>query len=298
VASPENGILFAIGVGTLPFLGFSSGQVDMARVDVAVQGNLTHPTGLAEWFGICAVFFAVFGNESRRPMFRNISWGLMLFCVFVVTLSVERGPLFGTMLGVILAFRKSLKRGFMPLFVLAIIVGVISFTGVFERAMSNYVQRGFEDTGREILWPEAIERISVAPFFGEGQSNAVIRLGDKIVPPHNSFLYFGLSSGFIPLLFFVAFWVRATWRTVFHATRHINDSYTLPFLAYMLTSLMLVDLSFMSLGGTLISSLVASVGLSRRRQQAITNPIRTDVPSFRGRSSGSATLRTLQSKPR
>ena len=44
-------VLFAIGVAIIPFIGVGGGEMDKARVDIAVQGGLTHPGGLAEWFG-------------------------------------------------------------------------------------------------------------------------------------------------------------------------------------------------------------------------------------------------------
>jgi hypothetical protein len=83
-------VLFTIGAATLPFLGVNSGAIDMARVDIAVQGGLTHPAGFANWFGFCAIFFAVFGIESRKPVFKIGAWGLMFLCVLLDALSVER----------------------------------------------------------------------------------------------------------------------------------------------------------------------------------------------------------------
>jgi O-antigen ligase len=220
-------VLFLIGAVTLPFIGFNAGDVDMARVDIAVQGGLTHPAGFAEWFGFSAIFFAIFGIQSRRQPFKFGAWGLMVICLFLVTLSVERGPLFATALGLIIAFRKSLKRGFLPLLIVTLFAGVISFTGLFERAISSYSERGLENSGREVLWPEAIDRIWDAPIFGEGISKAVIQLSTKFSPPHNSFLYFALSSGIVPLLFFATFWLRVSWRTVFQASLAQKRSFRL-----------------------------------------------------------------------
>jgi hypothetical protein len=262
-------VLFLIGAVTLPFIGFNPGDVDMARVEISVQGGLTHPAGFAEWFGFSAIFFAIFGIEAKRPDFKIGAWGVMVICLFLVTLSVERGPLFETALGLILAFRKSLKRVFMPLFIVTFIVGILSFTGLFERAISSYSERGLEDSGREILWPAAIERISDAPFFGEGKSNALIPLSvTKLSPPHNSFLYLGLSSGMIPLLLFAAFWLRLVSRTLFHRSVSATDPFPLPYLAFIFPSLMLGDTGFMSMGGLLIASLVASASVVHKRASA------------------------------
>ncbi len=260
-------VLFIIGAATLPFLGVNSGEVDMTRVDIAVQGGLTHPAGFADWFGFCAIFFAVFGIESRKPVFKIGAWGLMFLCVLLVTLSVERGPLFATALGLILAFRSTLKRGFLPLFVLTVFAGVISFTGVFEQAASNYLQRGFEDTGREVLWPEAIDRIEAAPLFGDGQSNAWIHLtANKVSPPHNSVLYFALISGIVPSILFAAFWLRIIWRTILRSSTYIDNSFCLPYLTFIIPSLMLVDTGFMTMGGLLSTALLASASRVRSPQ--------------------------------
>jgi O-antigen ligase len=269
-------VLFLIGAVTLPFVGYNAGVVEMARVDIAVQGGLTHPAGFAEWFGFAAIFFAIFGIESRRPPFKIGAWGLMLICLFLVTLSVQRVPLFATALGLILAFRKLLKRGFVPLLMVTLFAGVISFTGVFERAISSYSERGLEDTGREILWPGAIERIWDAPILGEGISNAVIQLSrTKFSPPHNSFLYFALSSGIVPLLFFATFWLRVSWRTVFQSSVHKTDPFSLPYLGFILPSLMFGDLGFLSMGGLMITSLVANASIARRPQFAV-SPVRSN----------------------
>jgi len=260
-------VLFVIGAATLPFLGVNSGIVDMARVDIAVQGGLTHPAGFAAWFGFCAIFFAVFGIESRKPIFKIGAWALMFLCVLLVALSVERGPLFATALGLILAFRSTLNRGFLPLFVLTIFAGVITFTGVFEQAASNYRQRGFEDTGREVLWPEAIDRIAAEPLFGDGKSNALIQLdGNKLSPPHNSFLHLALTSGIVPTILFAAFWLRIIWRTLLRSSAYIDNSFSLPYLAFIFPSLMLVDTGFMAMGGLLITALLASASRVRSPQ--------------------------------
>ena len=59
-------VLLGIGLVTLPFINFDRGEMEMARVEIAVQGALTHPAGLAEWFGFLSIFFTVVGVESRR----------------------------------------------------------------------------------------------------------------------------------------------------------------------------------------------------------------------------------------
>ena len=74
-----------------------------------------------------------------------------------------------------------------------------------------------EETGRELLWPAAIDRIFSSPFvtlFGGGPSNVTLDIAGhpESIGPHNTFLFFALSSGVIPLAFFIAFWIQAVWR--------------------------------------------------------------------------------------
>jgi O-antigen ligase len=272
-------LLFFIGLVTLPFLIFNpAGNVEMARADIAVQGALTHPAGFANWFGFCAIFFAVLGSESKQAIFKIAAWGMMIACLLLVAMSVERGPLFGTLLGLIVAFRRVLRRGFLPLFLLTFLVAVVSYTGVFERAASNYFERGFEDTGREILWPEAIDRIEASPLFGEGKSEAVIFLGvNKFAQPHNSFLYFALTSGIIPFLLFVAFWVRVTWKVTFPSLSQVSDSFSLSYLVFIGSSLMLGDLGFMSVSALFITSLVATASTKKRPKFAWASTSRANL---------------------
>ena len=256
-------VLFGIGASTLPFVGFNPaaapGGVEMARVDMAVQGLLTHPAGLADWFAFCAVFFTVFGIEARRGSFRIGAWSLAVVCLFVVTLTVERGPLLGAVLAITVGFRRALKRSFAPVLALVIFVGVIAVTGLFEQALSKYAERGVEETGRETLWPMAVDRFLTSPLVGVGESNIFLPMSSKQVPPHNAFLHFALSSGVIPLAFFLAFWIQAARKSVFHTRGSEGDPFRLPYLVYTLSMLMIGDLGFMNYGALLTTSLAAGL---------------------------------------
>src|SRR4030095_3767524 len=89
-------LLFAIGAMALPFLMFNPGDIERARVDAGVvQGPISHPNGLADWFGFCAVYFTVIGIETRRSKLRVGAWLLAAGCLFVVGLTVSRGAIFG-----------------------------------------------------------------------------------------------------------------------------------------------------------------------------------------------------------
>jgi O-antigen ligase len=257
-------VLFVIGATTLPFVGFNpaaANGIEAARVDIAVQGQLTHPAGLADWFAFCAVFFTIFGIEARRNSFRIGAWSLAVVCLFVVTLTVERGPLLGAVLAITVGCRSVLKRSFVPVLALVILVcGGIAVTGLLDQAFSKYAQRGMEETGRETLWPEAIDRFLTSPLVGVGESNILLPLGlSKKAPPHNAFLRIALSSGVLPFAFFLAFWIQAARKSVFHTRGSEDNPFRLPYLSYTLVSLMIGDIGFMNYGGLLTISLAAGM---------------------------------------
>jgi len=258
-------VLFVIGATTLPFVGFNPaaapGGIEAARVDIAVQGQLTHPAGLADWFAFCAVFFTIFGIEARRNSFRIGAWSLAVVCLFVVTLTVERGPLLGAVLAITVGCRSALKRSFVPVLALVILVWVIAVSGLFDQAFSKYAERGMEETGREILWSEAIDRFLTSPLGGVGESNILLPLpgSSKKSPPHNAFLHIALSSGVLPFAFFLAFWIQAARKSVFHTRGSEDNPFRLPYLSYTLAMLMIGDVGFMNFGGLLTTSLAAGM---------------------------------------
>ncbi len=216
-------VLLGIGLVTLPFINFDRGEMEMARVEIAVQGSLTHPAGLAEWFGFLSIFFTVVGVESRRATWRIAARLLALGCLFIVTLSIERGPLFACALAIPVACRRILKRGFMPTMALVFLACVVYSGGVFNQAYENYSTRGLEDTGRLEIWETTIDRIWQSPFFGVGECKILIPFAKKMVPPHNSFLHFAISSGLVPTLFFLAFWIQVRFDRIDFRRRRIHE---------------------------------------------------------------------------
>ena len=253
-------VLFGIGATTLPFVGFNPaaapGGVEMARVDIGPLGN---PAGLADWFAFCAVFFTIFGIEARRNSFRIGAWSLAVVCLFVVTLTIERGALVGAVLAITVGCRSVLKRSFVPVLALVILVWVVAVTGLFDQAFSKYAERGMEETGREILWPMAVDRFLTSPLVGVGESNILLPIPEssKKSPPHNAFLHIALSSGVLPFAFFLAFWIQAARKSVFHTRGSEDNPFRLPYLTYMLGMLMIGDLPFTNYGALLTTSLAA-----------------------------------------
>ena len=237
-------VFVIIAVIPLRNLGFSESTVEMARITVPVGGNLSHPSGLAWWFGFCAIFLAIAGLEEKRAMIQILYWTGAVGCLVIVSLTVERGPVAASALAITVAFRRILKRGFLPVFLVVIFAGVILVSGLFGRAVGRYQERGMEETGRLVLWPVVVERILTSPLVGVGASNIATRLpeGGSISTPHNSYLFFGLTSGVIPLGFYALFWIRALWAGLIYHGRTRYSSFRSPFLLYMFVGSMLGEL--------------------------------------------------------
>jgi O-antigen ligase len=265
-------VFLLIGVAVLPYLGDISEGV-RARVDLEVGGQLTHPVGLAEWFGFCTVYFAIFGLESKRGRTRTIAWVVAIVCLFVVGLTVSRGALLATAIATTVGFRRLLRRGFVPLLGVIVLAGVAYTGGLFDQTVRRYSERGMEDTGRERIWLEVTERVLSSPLIGVGISNVQSFALNRPTAPHNSFLYFALAAGVVPFTLWVAFWVRAfaRHRVAAETPAALEQSpFRLPFLLYTLVTVLLGDHGFMSPWALLALAVGAGSGIrhraSRRRR--------------------------------
>ena len=268
-------LLLVLGLIALPYLTFMvSGDVEQARVDadLGIQGGLAHPGGLAGWFGFCAVYFAILGLENNRVVVRVIIWLVAVGCMFIVGLTVERGPLLGMAIAITIGFRGILRRGFAPLLGVIILAGVFSESGLFDRVVSQYQERGMEDTGRETIWLAGIERIFDAPIVGVGASNVAISpggtMGTRALAPHNSFLEIALGSGVLPFTFYLGFWIAAFRRSFSRVARPVNSQFQLPFLLYMFVTMMLGDLNT-SPWSLLAIAVGAGVGVSSQTARVL-----------------------------
>ena len=238
-------VLFVIGIIPLRDLTFSGGggAVEQARLDAAVQGSLSHPAGLAYWFGFCVVFFAIAGLEDKRVRIQILYWMAAVGSLLVVALTVERGPLLATAIAITIAFRRILKRGFLPVLLLIILTGIVLESGLFSDSVAQYQTRGLEETGRLVIWPMIIDRILESPWVGVGATDVGTQVfGDRrFITPHNAFLYFALASGVVPFALFVAFWIRATLASLTHRDGSNSAVFRIPFLAYGLVFFMTGD---------------------------------------------------------
>jgi hypothetical protein len=236
-------VVFAIGLIAVPYLISTAGE--RAAAGVQIGGGMQNPGGLAYWFGFCLVSFAILGLEAKRGTVRILYWLAATGCLFILGLTVTRGALIGSAMALTVGFRGLLRRGFVPVLVLIILTGVIFESGLFNQAISHYTERGTEETGREGLWPLAIERTLASPlttFVGVGMPNVAIDI-TGYAPPHNSFLFFALSSGIVPFAFWLFFWIQSGWRSFSHSERLKYGSFQIPFLLYIFVHSMLNDIS-------------------------------------------------------
>jgi O-antigen ligase len=235
--------LFFLALVTVPHLAFRTPDVvDRASIDIAVAGNLTNANGLAGWFGFCVIVFAISGFEARQTKISIFYWILAAASLLVVGLTVSRGVLLGISFALAVGFRRFLKRGFLPVLGCLIVAGAIASSGAFDQVVSNYEQRGTEETGRGKIWPAVLERISNSPFIGVGVSELATSVEGHLTMPHNSFLFFGLTSGIIPLALWVAFWVNGA-RSCGRRDRSTYSAYRIPLLIYALSTFIFGDIT-------------------------------------------------------
>jgi O-antigen ligase len=239
-------VIFAIGLVAVPSLGFNVDTVERARAGINIGGGLQNPNGLAAWFGFCAVVFGVAGIDAKRPNLRLLYWLAAILSLLVVALTVSRGALLGSALGLSIGFRRFLQRAFIPMLLLIMLAWLVFESGLINHIVSNYEERATEETGRFLLWPYVFDRIWESPFLGVGVSEIATdtpERGDAISTPHNSFLFFALSSGMVPFLCYLAFWIRVVRGSMFDATRSEYSPFRAALLIYVFVALFLGDVS-------------------------------------------------------
>ena len=201
----------ALGVGlcTIPFLTTWGSPSSLTRLGVEGAG-LSNPNSLGMWFGFCAVYGLVSAFVAKHHLHRALWLVVAAGCMYMVGLTVSRGPLLGVALAAAVAFRPLLKRGFLPVLLVLALAWAFVAAGMFDGIIASYAERGAEETGRGIVWPAAFARFIEAPLFGVGVSNVFTLLpSGRNVSPHNALLWVALASGAIPALLFVVFWTRA-----------------------------------------------------------------------------------------
>jgi len=240
-------VLFAIGIIAVPHLGFNLDVVDRARADIDIGGGLKNPNGLAAWFGFCVVSFGIAAIEMKRTnLWRWFYSAASILSLLVVALTVSRGALLGCALALTVGLRRLLSRAFIPLLLLICLGWLVFEAGLVNHFVGNYEERATEETGRFLLWPLVITRILESPLVGVGVSEIstyIPATGQPITTPHNSFLFFALSSGFVPFVLYLGFWVKAVRGSIFDNMRSENTPFRIPLLLYALVAFLLADIS-------------------------------------------------------
>ncbi len=232
--------IFLIGLSTLPYLQTFHGDASRTALDHAIA--ISNPNDLGAWFGFCAIYFLILGLETRRHWLRAVSWTSAAGCLLVVGLTGSRGPLFAMACSLAVAYRRVLKRGFFPFIALIVAAWVAYTSGMFERSTELYEQRAFLETGRFLVWPLALGRFIASPFIGVGLKNIATYIPSiqTSVTPHNGVLLLALSSGVLPLGFFLAYWVQLFRNVVQPAPQVVEDT---PFLASLVLYSFLIMLN-------------------------------------------------------
>jgi len=241
----------AIAFVLLPYMVSNYGNAVSASVERAGlerSVGLANSDDLAAWFGFCCIFFVVVSIETRRHLIRIASVLAALIFLGLVGLTVTRAALVGTAIAMIVALRRVLKQGFLPVLLLAAVVSVVFASGFFDQALSSYMARGTEDTGRLEIWPLAVQRFLDSPFFGVGPDDIATYVPSKsmAITPHNAFLYVGLMSGIIPLMLFLWYWFKAITGAYHLSRKGLQDaSFQLPLLIYTLIQCVFLAVIFM-----------------------------------------------------
>lgn len=263
-------ILFLIAVSSLPYLAFNPGT-DRAAIDseLGLSGGLSGVNGLGEWFGFFAIYFAIYGLEAKRFTHRLGAWLLALGSLLVVGLTVSRGSMFGAVLGIAIAYRGALKRGFVPVLLLVSLMGVVYVGGLFDQTISHYKERGMNESGREKIWPAVVERILDSPVIGVGASNAGTYVPGDLVAgqPHNTFLYLALAAGIVPVALFITFFIQAGWRSAAHTQRREDESFRISYLVFTFVVVMLGDFGCMAPWGLLTLPVAAGSAVVYGKQR-------------------------------
>lgn len=255
-------VAFLIGCATLPFLKAYVATGEMTRIGAGGGVGLANPNSFSQWFGFCLVYFVIAGLQSKNPIIRLGFWSAGFLCLYLVAITVSRGALFGAFIALAFAFKNVLKRSFVPILALLCVGWLIYLSGIVDDLIGFYVQRGAEETGRSYLWSVSLAKFLDAWWVGVGVSDTYVQLpnGGHWTSPHNSFLFIAVSSGIVPLCFFVGYLVPAA-RGAYHASaQRVSDaSFKFPLFVFALLTIMLAGNSFMTPWHVVVLSMALAV---------------------------------------
>ena len=235
-----------IGLAMLPFASMAnSGEYE--RMELQGSVGYANSNEMGAWFGFCVLYLTIRGYIETRLSYRLTSWLMAVGSLYVVMLTVSRGVLLALAVSLLIAGRRLLKAGFLPVVLLAGLLLGLTELGVFDRAFHAYGIRADEESGRFKVWPLLIEQFLNSPFIGNGASNAgaVVNTG-KFVTPHNSFLLFAVASGIVPLVLFTTYCFRSGMaaRRAEHSDQ--NSIFYLPLVVYTVLITFAGNLEFMT----------------------------------------------------
>lgn len=261
-----------IGFAALPFINLRA-SAGMVRA-VASGTGIANPNSLGMWFGFCTVYFLFWGFQCRNSMLRTVSWIIALVSLYVVMLTVSRAPLLAIFLACIVGFRSALKRSFIPLLSLSLLISLVYMSGLFDEEIGYYMARGTEESGRGRLWPLALERILNSPFIGFGLGDIMILRsnGKGFMNPHNGLLHIALGGGIIPVMCFLAYLTRVTVGTL-HIMRTVPTGEAAllpPLIMYAMVEIMMLDMVFMSPWTVVVFGLVVGAVRANGNRGAMT----------------------------
>jgi O-antigen ligase len=243
----------------LPYIQIKMTPGGVLRASASGTG-ISNPNVLGMWFGFCTIFFIFWGFQCRKPFLRAASWIAAIGSLYIVTLTVSRAPLLGIVLACVVGFRSELKRSFVPLLSLILLMCLIYVSGVFDEEIGYYTARGAEESGREKLWPMALERIIESPWVGVGLDN--VRMSTRIgrwINPHNGFLHIALGAGILPVICFLSYLARVVTGALLLMQRvHVGEALLLPpLVVFGLFETLVLDFTFMSSWVVIVFGLAA-----------------------------------------
>ena len=240
---------FFAGLGTIPFMVTHAPSDTLTRLTLEKGTGLGTANGLAMWFGFCFIYFLIAGLESKNYLVRSASWAGGLISFFIMGWTVSRGPLLGSAMAGVLAFKKVLKRSYLPVLGFLVIVWIVYLSGLADDIIAYYLARGGKDSGRNLVFRESFSRFLDSWWVGVGLSNATILRPGHVVgtATHNSFLFIGLSSGVVPLAFFIGYiWYAGRAAFQFYKEKSGNSPFLLPMFLFGTLEMMILTYPFMS----------------------------------------------------
>jgi O-antigen ligase len=226
---------------------FVSEGTSMLRAQ-AEGTSLSNINDYAAWVGFCSLGFWLWGislDGGKRSRWVFVASALA-FTMLIQT--VSRGSLAALLIGLVVSFRNIPRKYWVRLLIgLAILVFAALQFSVFIQAANAYDARLYEETGRSLVWSAAFNLIKNNPWIGYGVKAVGIYIysRQRNYTPHNGILYLWFTSGLLPVIPFVAMWLRSlafTWRNRF---AHWIDP--LPLLIFVILEMLTSNSYFMSL---------------------------------------------------